>query len=98
MILCRIIEQVNADVSNARMKTLFFSIISPAPFLITAAVGKPGFQGISNILILPCFQRETIFVTSCLITSGMKSFPKGIGKNLLLSLRVDSNSNGRQTY
>ena len=37
-------------------------------------------------LFMPCFQRETIFMTSCLLTWRMKSFQMGStlkGKNLL---------------
>ena len=52
MILCSIIQQVNAGVSCAGMKTFFFMflIIPLVHFCIAAAVGKPGFRGISTFL------------------------------------------------
>ena len=51
--------------SHARMKTAFlhFSDFLPlSMFLIAAAVGKPGFCGISTFLI--CFGLECVFVST----------------------------------
>ena len=57
MILCRFIQQVNAKCLMLEWKLFFFIflIISPDPFLIAAAVGKPGFHGISTFLVWKLF-------------------------------------------